>query len=64
MFGTTRLLLLVACAYCAVVQRVTGPDDAEITHASVGGGVSVYLTGSALGTPFNPRAPRARRATN
>jgi len=64
MYGAARLLLLVACAHGAVVQRVTGPDDAEITHASVGGGVSVYLTGSALGTPFNPRAPRARRATS
>ena len=41
----------------AVVRRVSGPDESEITHASAGGGVSVYLTGSALGTPFNPRAP-------
>ena len=51
------LLLLggLACTYGAVVQRVTGPDESEITHASVGGGVNVYLTGSALGTPFNPR---------
>ena len=50
------LLLLgeLACTYGAVVQRVTGPDESEITHASVGGGVNVYLTGSALGTPFNP----------
>eukprot|EP00908_Phaeocystis_cordata_P019737 Transcript_31336.p1 GENE.Transcript_31336~~Transcript_31336.p1 ORF type:complete len:258 (-),score=16.57 Transcript_31336:1252-2025(-) len=38
----------------AVVRRVSGPDESEITHASAGGGVSVYLTGSALGTPFNP----------
>ena len=50
------LLLLggLACTHGAVVQRVTGPDESEITHASAGGGVSVYLTGSALGTPFNP----------
>ena len=54
-----RAWLLGLCwlggAHGAVVQRVTGPDDSEITHASAGGGVNVYLTGSALGTPFNPR---------
>ena len=66
------LLLLggLACTYGAVVQRVTGPDGSEITHASVGGGVNVYLTGSALGTPFNPRElplahnPATRHAPN
>ena len=56
--GPWLLLLLggLACTFGAVIQRVTGPDESEITHASVGGGVNVYLTGSALGTPFNPRA--------
>ena len=56
--GPWPLLLLggLACTFGAVIQRVTGPDESEITHASVGGGVNVYLTGSALGTPFNPRA--------
>ena len=56
--GPWLLLLLggLACTFGAVIQRVTGPDESEITHASVGGGVNVYLTGSSLGTPFNPRA--------
>ena len=55
-----RVWLLGLCCWLdgthgAVVQRVTGPGESEITHASAGGGVTVYLTGSNLGTPFNPR---------
>ena len=51
------LVLVLAALHLAsgsVVQRVTGPDESEITHASAGGGVNVYLAGSDLGTAFNP----------
>ena len=39
-----------------VINRVTGVNKSELTHLSVGGGQSVYLTGSEIGTPFAPSA--------
>ena len=46
--GPWLLLLLggLVCTFGAVIQRVTGPDESEITHASGGGGVSARRTKS------------------
>ena len=51
------LLLCVACdVRCHVINRVTGANTSELTHLSVGGGASIYITGSQIGTPFAPPA--------
>ena len=49
-----RLLALLATAHGMVIQRVTGPNEAEISHASAGGGVHIIVTGTDLGSTFAP----------
>tara|TARA_B100000795_G_scaffold222319_1_gene177204 strand:+ start:488 stop:928 length:441 start_codon:yes stop_codon:yes gene_type:complete len=38
----------------AIVNRVVGPNNTEITHGSAVGGFQVFLRGKDLGTSFNP----------
>ena len=38
----------------AIVNRVVGPNNTEITHGSAMGGFQVFLRGKDLGTSFNP----------
>ena len=46
--------MLVACSMGALVNRVLGPNNTEITHGSAVGGFQVFLRGKDLGTAFNP----------
>ena len=48
------MLLLLTSSLGALVNRLTGPNNTEIAYASAAGGFQVYLSGSGLGTPFNP----------
>ncbi|EOD39164.1 hypothetical protein EMIHUDRAFT_223628, partial [Emiliania huxleyi CCMP1516] len=48
------LLLFLSGPHAAVVNRVTGPSERELTHLSPGGGASLYISGANLGDPFNP----------
>lgn len=52
------LLAFVARSSAGVVTRVNGPADSEVTHASVGGNIHIYLTGTDIGTPFAPPSVR------
>ena len=47
--------MTAAAAACpSQIQRITGPGGTPITHASVAGGSHIYLSGTNLGSPFNP----------
>eukprot|EP00900_Chrysochromulina_parva_P005178 jgi/Chrpa1/14661/Chrysochromulina_OHIO_Genome00005065-RA len=48
------LLLLPTFAMAAVVQKVAGPDQSEVSHASSGGGAHIYLSGVDIGSAFAP----------
>ena len=50
------MLALLACPLLlgAIVNRVVGPNNTEITHGSAMGGFQVFLRGKDLGTSFNP----------
>ena len=48
------LLLLPSNASAGVIARVSGPNQSEVSHASCGGNVHVYVTGTNIGTPFAP----------
>ena len=37
-----------------VIQRVTGANDSEVSHASSGGGAHVYIMGTDIGSAFAP----------
>lgn len=52
--AAASLLLLFASVQGAVINRVTGSNRSELTHASSGGGTHVYLTGSDIGSAFAP----------
>ena len=50
------MLVFMACPLVlgAIVNRVVGPNNTEITHGSAMGGFQVFLRGKDLGTSFNP----------
>ena len=48
------MLALLAWPLGAIVNRVVGPNNTEITHGSAVGGFQVFLRGKDLGTGFNP----------
>ena len=48
------MLALLAWPLGAIVNRVMGPNNTEITHGSAVGGFQVFLRGKDLGTGFNP----------
>lgn len=45
---------LLVTTRAAVINRVTGSNHSELTHASSGGGTHVYLTGTDIGSAFAP----------
>ena len=56
----TRLCKLVALftipalVHSAIIQRVTGANQSEVSHASCGGGTHVYIAGTDIGSAFAP----------
>ena len=48
------MLALLVWPLGAIVNRVVGPNNTEITHGSAVGGFQVFLRGKDLGTGFNP----------
>ena len=46
--------LILGHVFGAVIQRVEGPARSEATHLSAAGGAELYITGSDLGSPFDP----------
>ena len=48
------MLALLVWPLGAIVNRVVGPNNTEITHGSSVGGFQVFLRGKDLGTGFNP----------
>ena len=53
-FRAELLLLFVAAARSAVIQRITGEGEAQLTRLSAFGGTNVYIIGTNLGTAFDP----------
>ena len=52
--GLVMLLLALCGVRGMVIQRIFGANHSEISHASVGGGTHVYLSGSDIGSAFSP----------
>jgi hypothetical protein len=48
------LLLLGRPAHAAVIQRITGANQSELSHLSSAGGAHVYIFGSDIGSAFAP----------
>ena len=54
MRSLAALASLLSTAHAAVINRVSGANHSELTHASSGGGTHVYLTGTDIGSAFAP----------
>ena len=53
-----RLLLLLlglaSVGQAAVVNRIFGANQSEISYASAGGGTHLYISGTGIGSAFSP----------
>ena len=46
--ASLALLLLLSAGHAAVIQRIFGANNSEVSFASSGGGTHVYLAGTGM----------------